>query len=106
MSIQPEEIVNMNHVLKWLREERLLEGTPKSNRRADSPAVPQRPFLGKAPILDVERCTGCGACVDVCGFGAVELDGRPSFDSTRCEACGACIAMCREDALRWPLGQR
>ena len=94
----------MNNVLKWLYEERINKGT-QTNQRADSAVTPQRPFLGKVPILDAERCTGCGACVDVCMFDAVEFNAKPSFDETRCEACGACIAMCPEDALSWPLGQ-
>ena len=96
----------MNDVLKWLHKERLQQNAYGPTRQADSPTTPHRPFLGKAPILDSKQCTGCGACVDVCMFDAVELDGKPSFDETRCEACGACIATCPEDALSWPLGER
>jgi len=97
----------MNDVLKWLYEETRRQRAHRPHRRVESPAAPHhRPFLGKAPILEAGRCTGCGACVNVCMFGAIELDGKPSFDETRCEACGACIAMCGEDALSWPLGQR
>jgi ferredoxin len=96
----------MNNALKWLHEQRLRHRARESSRRVDSPPTPSRPFLGKAPILDADRCTGCGACVDVCMVDAVELDGRPLFDETRCQACGACIAMCPEDALSWPLGER
>jgi ferredoxin len=96
----------MNDVLNWLHEKRRRQSTYGTTHQADSPATPHRPFLNKAPILDPERCTGCGACIGVCMADAIAFDGVPSFDNTRCDACGACIAMCPEDALSWPLGKR
>lgn len=96
----------MNNLLKWLHEEQQQQPAHGANRRADSPTEPHSPLLGRAPILDPERCTGCGACVGVCMVHAIAFDGVPSFDNTRCDACGACIAMCPEDALSWPLGKR
>lgn len=72
------------------------------SRGFGSPATPHRPFLGMVPVLKTEQCTGCGACLDVCMFEAIEFNGKPSFDETRCKVCGACIAMCPEEAIIWP----
>jgi NAD-dependent dihydropyrimidine dehydrogenase PreA subunit len=52
-------------------------------------------------IIDVERCTGCGACVKVCPDGAIYLvEGVATVDSQLCRECEACIAACPEEAIR------
>jgi NAD-dependent dihydropyrimidine dehydrogenase PreA subunit len=52
--------------------------------------------------IDVERCTGCGACVEVCPEGAVYLvDGRVAVDRALCRACEACVAACPVDAIAY-----
>lgn len=46
------------------------------------------------------QCTGCGACVAACSFGALRMkedeDGylRPSVSSDACRSCGRCTASC------------
>lgn len=51
-------------------------------------------------IIDVERCTGCGACVEVCPEGAIYLvDGRATVDGALCRACEVCVAACPADAI-------
>jgi ferredoxin len=47
-----------------------------------------------------DRCTGCGACAQICPFGAITLaDGRPGIDSASCLGCGVCVSHCPRDAL-------
>lgn len=47
-----------------------------------------------------ERCTGCGACVDVCPYGAMYLvDGKAVLDATLCRECAACVTACPEHAI-------
>ncbi|MGL5032064.1 MAG: ferredoxin-type protein NapF [Aeromonas sp.] len=41
-------------------------------------AIGFKPVLGRVPtpIVDVERCNGCGACVPDCPVSCIEVDGR------------------------------
>ena len=54
--------------------------------------------------IDLDLCTGCGACVAVCPFCA--LTQRPSDGKVEvneaCTACGACIEVCPVGALSLP----
>jgi NAD-dependent dihydropyrimidine dehydrogenase PreA subunit len=51
--------------------------------------------------VDVSRCTGCGACVDVCPGGAMALiDGKACVDVEACIGCEACIDTCPEGAIQ------
>jgi NAD-dependent dihydropyrimidine dehydrogenase PreA subunit len=48
----------------------------------------------------VERCTGCGACVEVCPSGALYLvDGKAAVDRAFCRACEDCLAACPSEAI-------
>ena len=61
---------------------------------------------GQRPEMDLfwesPRCQGCGECVEVCPWQAVELvEGRPSFDRAICSGCSdmPCIQACPTGAL-------
>jgi len=60
----------------------------------------REPFTGgKAAAVDVEACTGCGTCVEVCRFGAVRVDGGDArVDKMACEGCGVCAYFCPASA--------
>jgi len=54
--------------------------------------------------IDGERCTGCGACVEVCPTGAIqvvedEIGPRAQIDQALCRECQACMEACPEEAI-------
>lgn len=51
--------------------------------------------------LATERCTGCGACLDVCPHRVFELPRKKAriLDRDRCMECGACAMNCPSGAL-------
>ncbi|NCD32250.1 MAG: electron transfer flavoprotein subunit alpha [Spartobacteria bacterium] len=53
-------------------------------------------------IIDRDACTGCGACIDACPFGALAMDGDVVAVNEQCTACGSCVDVCPCDALSLP----
>lgn len=51
-------------------------------------------------ILEIDNCTGCGACVDKCPYNAIKLrvektgSRLPAVDSKKCVSCGLCKKTC------------
>lgn len=52
-------------------------------------------------VVDKEKCTGCGACIDACPLEAIEMqdDGLAHIDESTCGDCGACVDVCPVDAI-------
>jgi NAD-dependent dihydropyrimidine dehydrogenase PreA subunit len=49
--------------------------------------------------VDLDRCTGCGTCVQDCPLGAIRLRKKKAAVDDRCTLCGACVKVCPEEAL-------
>jgi heterodisulfide reductase subunit A len=57
---------------------------------------------GKISSIRAELCSGCGTCVAVCAYNAIELDlikNIAVLNETLCKGCGACAASCRANAV-------
>ena len=53
--------------------------------------------------VDASKCTGCGACVRDCAFGALRFDasGHPVLAAPdKCMRCQHCLAVCPTGAVR------
>ena len=52
---------------------------------------------GKVAAVRADRCSGCGRCVEVCAYRAIDLDpetGRAVVNEALCKGCGVCAASC------------
>jgi len=62
-----------------------------------------------APMIDLEKCSGCGLCVGICPLGALEIKNQKASPVVclkmgkktviSCFACRDCIAVCAEGAI-------
>ena len=50
--------------------------------------------------IDIEKCTGCGSCVDCCPSEALKVENeKVEVDADACVDCGVCVDECPEEAL-------
>src|SRR4030066_2116223 len=53
-------------------------------------------FGGRSPHVDLDKCTQCGLCKEVCRFHAID---NGVVDPVSCEGCGFCFHICPESAI-------
>jgi len=53
-------------------------------------------------VLDEDLCIGCGNCVKVCGYNAIEMKENDiaKINIDNCDGCGLCVQICPNDALK------
>jgi len=55
------------------------------------------------PCVNIERCAGCGRCVEWCGAHALGVvGGKIQIDAALCVGCGECILSCPHDVFHIP----
>jgi electron transfer flavoprotein alpha subunit len=55
-----------------------------------------------AIVIDREKCIGCRACVDICPFDALSMEGDIAVVNDKCTLCRACLDVCPVDAISMP----
>ncbi len=56
---------------------------------------------GVVGMVDEQRCSGCGTCLEVCPYGAIRKNERGFAEvvAAMCKGCGGCGATCPESAI-------
>jgi MinD superfamily P-loop ATPase len=56
------------------------------------------------PIIDVQKCDGCGLCVNVCHCNALAVVKSivTIVETVKCDWCTDCEAVCSTGAIRCP----
>ena len=53
-----------------------------------------------AAKVDMDKCTGCGLCVEECPVEAITLENeKAKIDESTCVDCGACASECPNEAI-------
>ncbi len=58
-------------------------------------------YAGLIPRIDLEKCTNCGRCQEVCRFEAIKTArDKTVIDLISCEGCGLCALVCPVQAIQ------
>lgn len=63
---------------------------------------------GHQAVINRDHCADCGACADLCRFGAIREEEKEDsdtlfvVDAVSCEGCGVCVHFCPEKAIDFP----
>jgi ferredoxin len=52
-----------------------------------------------AAKVDLEKCNGCGNCVEVCPVKAIDIEDNKARISDDCIECSICISQCPNEAI-------
>jgi MinD superfamily P-loop ATPase len=56
--------------------------------------------IAPVPEIDLERCTLCKKCMEICRFNAIAVAGKSVVTFPElCHSCGGCMVICPEDAV-------
>jgi MinD superfamily P-loop ATPase len=56
--------------------------------------------IAPVPRIDLEKCTLCKRCMDICRFNAIAVAGKTVVTFPElCHSCGGCTAVCPENAV-------
>jgi heterodisulfide reductase subunit A len=83
-------------------DESIAQAQAAASRAMTILAQEQMKSGGAIATVTAGRCTGCGLCVEVCPFHAIEIDSTENVavvNEALCKGCGVCASSCRSGAL-------
>jgi len=73
---------------------------PNAHLFVAAPPIAAEPVTIPVPVVDAERCDGCGACSRFCEFHAIVSFGTaPLVFPEMCHGCGGCTLVCPRGAI-------
>ncbi len=52
--------------------------------------------------INLEKCDGCGKCVEVCPVNAIKVENEKASVNDECVDCGTCVEECPKKAISLP----
>ncbi|MBL7084656.1 MAG: 4Fe-4S binding protein [Candidatus Omnitrophica bacterium] len=52
--------------------------------------------------INLEKCDGCGKCVEVCPVDAIKVEKEKAVVNDECVDCGTCVEECPNKAISLP----
>ena len=97
---QPEanKMVPENEIAALKKKARAL-GTRLGSLEARIRQMEQGAALKYVAVVDEEKCTGCGICLDTCSSGAVLIESVARIVPEHCIGCGRCAERCPQGAI-------
>lgn len=71
--------------------------------QAQRNGTPMLASSGYTARLDKSVCIQCGACIEVCSFGAITNQEEMVIDAAKCMGCGVCVNHCPTNAIQLEL---
>jgi MinD superfamily P-loop ATPase len=63
-------------------------------------AEPNDFYSGELAVIDYDKCTNCGICMQVCRFDAISIiKDNYTINNINCEGCGYCSQVCPDKAI-------
>jgi ferredoxin len=67
--------------------------------QAQRNGTPMLASSGYVASVDESLCIQCGACEEVCNFGAIKNEMETVIDEAKCMGCGVCVNHCPTNAI-------
>jgi heterodisulfide reductase subunit A2 len=94
-------VCGLSHYPKNINET-IVQGRAAAGRAATILSKDTIEAGGKISYIREERCSGCGTCVKVCPYSAIEMNEETNtafINDALCKGCGVCAASCRSAAI-------